>query len=674
LFGSLARSHSGTVEKIMKIESVTLKNLRCFGLQQQTIHLTDETTSLVGTNGAGKTAVMHALLRLFGISDDQRRVQPRDFHVPCDEKLPPSQRKLEIEAVLAFSELEVDDGSEDPNRTVPYFFKHMSASIDGKLKCRIRLEGTWIDDGSAEGSIESKLWGVRTLVGDPKDTDKSSINPLDRAAIQVVYIPATRDGAAQVSHLLRGRLWRAIKWTDEVKDRIVALGREINEKFSSEESVAAITDVLADRWSEIQGAGTHSTPSLRPIEPQFEELVRKIGVSFFPDETGRTSNIDHLSDGQRSMFHLALTTAMLDIESAISEGHHGDAFERDEIAIPALTVVALEEPENCLAPFYLSRILHQMEELARKPSAQVVVSSHSASILARIDPEAVRYFSLDKMRCARVRSLTLPSDTDTANKYVREAVRAYPEIYFARFVIFGEGDSEEIVLPRIGEALGLPIDRSFVAIVPLGGRHVNHFWRLVHDLGIPHATLLDFDLGRYGGGWGRIQYVVNQLIEVGTPLVSVFGTTDEAARQSLVAMPNWEYGDRTILHDWLTYLKQSYGVYFSQELDLDWAMLNHFPLYYQALEGGERGPKGSVEDAKLATLGDEGNPAFYSDFKHQEHFKWYRYLFLGRGKPVSHLRALSRIPNSELAGNAPRAIVELLEHVAKQVQDRDGVA
>ena len=30
-------------------------------------------------------------------------------------------------------------------------------------------------------------------------------------------------------------------------------------------------------------------------------------------------------------------------------------------------------------------------------------------------------------------------------------------------------------------------------MVPLGGRHVNHFWRLVHDLAIPHLTLLDLN-------------------------------------------------------------------------------------------------------------------------------------------------------------------------------------
>jgi hypothetical protein len=46
-----------------------------------------------------------------------------------------------------------------------------------------------------------------------------------------------------------------------------------------------------------------------------------------------------------------------------------------------------------------------------------------------------------------VKAIPLPSDeTDEAFKYVREAVRGFPELYFARLVILAEGPSEEIVL------------------------------------------------------------------------------------------------------------------------------------------------------------------------------------------------------------------------------------
>lgn len=84
-----------------------------------------------------------------------------------------------------------------------------------------------------------------------------------------------------------------------------------------------------------------------------------------------------------------------------------------------------------------------------------------------IGGEEFRYFRVDrKSRRSSVRSLTLPAGDAEASQYVRLAVRAYPELYFARFVILAEGDSERLVIPRIAEALGISLDPSFVPIAP----------------------------------------------------------------------------------------------------------------------------------------------------------------------------------------------------------------
>lgn len=65
----------------------------------------------------------------------------------------------------------------------------------------------------------------------------------------------------------------------------------------------------------------------------------------------------------------------------------------------------------------------------------------------------------------------MPGQSQEAAKFVRNAILSFPELYFARFVLLVEGDSERIVLPRLAEALDLMVDPAFVAIVPLGGRH-----------------------------------------------------------------------------------------------------------------------------------------------------------------------------------------------------------
>jgi hypothetical protein len=64
---------------------------------------------------------------------------------------------------------------------------------------------------------------------------------------------------------------------------------------------------------------------------------------------------------------------------------------------------------------------------------------------------------------SRVRELTLPEDDEEADKFIRQAMLGQPELYFARLVIFGEGDSEAVALPRIASALGVDLDPSFVA-------------------------------------------------------------------------------------------------------------------------------------------------------------------------------------------------------------------
>ena len=71
-----------------------------------------------------------------------------------------------------------------------------------------------------------------------------------------------------------------------------------------------------------------------------------------------------------------------------------------------------------------------------------------------------------------VKRIVLPDDDELAAKYVREAVEAYPELYFSRFVVLGEDDSEQVVPPRLLAAVGIAEDDASVLLVPLGGRHV----------------------------------------------------------------------------------------------------------------------------------------------------------------------------------------------------------
>jgi putative ATP-dependent endonuclease of the OLD family len=432
---------------------------------------------------------------------------------------------------------------------------------------------------------------------------------------------------------LRGRLWRAIDWSQQVRDVFVGAGATLNGAFGGEAAVDVVASAVKRRWQEVHSAGTDATPIFRPLDLRFQEFIRKVEVVFHPDEAGRERSLDDLSDGQRSLFHLAMTAAILDVEARIAADPIGIGFQADGVSLPALTLIAVEEPENNLAPFYLSRIIRQVEDLTRGKRAQAVVSSHSASILARIDPTRVRHFRLDLVdRTARVRSIRLPEGEEDASKFVREAVRTYPELYFARFAVLGEGASEEVVLPRLADALGFAVDRSFVAVVPLGGRHVNHLWRLLTDLDIPYATLLDLDWGRAGGGWDRIKTACTQLLENGVPPQALFGAHLHAngPDANLAAFDGLAAEDSNNLDVWAKWLRQ-FGVFFCAPLDLDYSMLRAFPVGYQVVEPGRQGPS-NRGDPRTAVLGDDGLPALYGADQ-DGLLRWYRYLSRRRHKP-----------------------------------------
>jgi putative ATP-dependent endonuclease of OLD family len=164
------------------IEWVTLTNFRCFGPEPVSIELDPALTVMVGANGTGKSATFVALSRLFGVTQDERRVRPDDFHVPVDEEEVPATRELSIDVVIAFPELDDEwSDEEDGADTVPEFFRQMAADEDGELKCRFRLEATWTDDGSVDGTVTEDVRVIHTLDSEYAEDEWSPLRPLDRA-------------------------------------------------------------------------------------------------------------------------------------------------------------------------------------------------------------------------------------------------------------------------------------------------------------------------------------------------------------------------------------------------------------------------------------------------------------------------------------------------------------
>lgn len=631
----------------MKLQTIRLSNFQSFGAVPTEVQL-EEITYLIGPNGSGKTAALQALCRLFAFDPTLRRILRSDFHVPSNEAEPPAERQLWIEADFLFPEL----GDEEDNSTVAPHFGHMRLDeVDGTPRVRFRLHATM----GLDGDIEESMVYVLDINADGVPLTTAQVPRSERNHIYVHYLPARRDPADHIAYganALLGRMLRAVNW-DAERVTIKGLTDQISDSLAANPSINAFSTSLKTAWSALHKGSFFADPKLTFVASEIEALLRHMSVSFTPGHDEQLVDFSRLSDGQKSMLYLSLVLSSQAIGRAVL-AEDDDSFDPDKLRPPVFTVVAVEEPENSLSPHYLGRIVNALNEITRHGDAQSLIATHAPSMLRRVAPERIRYLRLTQERTSRVAHIQLPEAADEAHKFVREAVQAFPEVYFSRLVVLGEGDSEEIVLPRLLQAKGAPVDESAVTIAPLGGRHVNHFWRLLSALQIPYLTLLDLDVARYQAGWGRIKYVNDQLgkYEPEKKLPKDYG------------IPKWNSTEEMV-RDYNHYLDllEERDVYFSYPMDLDFAMLLAYPDAYGVTE------EDPEEAATKAVLGMSHHDASQYRNDEQRLFKTYHQRFKLGSKPAAHIDALAQLTDEEVLADMPAFLSRLADAVIAKIAE-----
>ena len=688
----------------MKLTKLKLYNYRCFGSVEQTIPI-DDITAFIGNNSSGKTAALMALNCLFSSNSSDRILTRSDFHLPKETKPEDLEsQEMYIEAVFTFNELE---GDREDCSSVPTFFSSFIVDDPGGTPyLRIRLEATWEKSSNIEGSIESRIFYI-TCPEDEKiinEEFKVPANRRDLDRIRVIYIPAVRDPSKQIKNAsgsMLHQLLNCINWSAATKEKIEAKIKELNNQFLEEKGVSILRTSIHTQWETYDSDIRYSNAELRFNSTDIEASIKKSEIVFLPTVTGKECTIDEMSDGLRSLFYISLVDSILDVEKKIQQEL---IIDPENVSFshkpPVLTIIALEEPENHIAPHLIGQLVLNLKQIALKSNAQTILTSHSTAIIKRFDPEKLRYFRFDANDCsAKVRSITLPDKEKLEDqyKYIKEAVQAYPELYFAKLVILGEGDSEEIILPRIWNAKKGDVDASGISIVPLGGRYVNHFWRLLKDLDIPFITLLDLDKEREGGGWGRIKYVLEQLIQNGYDKEILLRTEKGVlSDEEFNDMHKWDIGHSKALQSWIDLLEQ-YNVFFSSPLDIDFLMLEYYGDVYKSLLSENEGPRliinengneyqrhiKDIETSRtsypeyttrvadnvrrvLKDCGSAGNT--YSD-EQKKLMVWYTYFFLNRGKPSTHIEALSKMTDEKLLASMPPIFERLIATSEKLLKE-----
>ncbi|MCD9481687.1 ATP-dependent endonuclease [Photobacterium phosphoreum] len=658
---------------------------------KQIIELEPDVTAFIGHNGTGKSSLLEALNKLFAIDRSLRGVMPEDFYLKEGDKAD-EDRDLFIEAWFCFPKKEGGDPA------IPILINGLTVNSSNKeVIFRVRLEAKISFDYSLNGDVEENIWIIDGDMDDPQDHNKHRLSSTQRNAIQVNYIPANRDPIAQLkysSKAILGRLLKAISWSDTDKASFEGQAQSLNNLAIQNPALVQISKTINTNWQQIYKGRHLNTAGLNFPLSDVDEILRLIQLQFMPDATGNKVDTSRLSDGQKSLVYFALTKALFDIDKetreALANDQHSN-FDAAKMKLPIFSLIALEEPENHLSPHYLGRIIKLIEEYGDSYCCQSVVSTHSASLVGRVKPHQIRHFRLDcDTKSTRVSALTLPDKDDERAKYISEAVKAYPEIYFSKIVILAEGDSEQVIIPKILELYGTSIDSFSISVVPLGGRHINHFWRLLDALKIPYVTLLDFDIDRNGGGFGRIKYAIEQL--------SKYDKSEKYLHEGILNdIPKWD-DRRNPIEFSFNYREEGMpggkeinlverlevkNIYFSNPLDIDYSMICSFPdIFCEKDESyNERGPSDGKPDeedgdsqkrheALIKAVLKKGNTGLRYKFGNEweRNFTWYRYRFLSnKSKPASHVRMFTKIEDKYNSDEIKQKIPTELKRLAEKV-------
>lgn len=207
----------------MKLKKMILKNFRSISDDEQVIDF-ENLTMLIGNNSVGKTAALSALNKLFSNIPNERVLKRSDFHLP--KGIQPEDFKkqdLVIEAIFEFEELLDEKNESSP--AIPIFFESFIVEGPDSLpKLRIRLEASWEDGNTIDGTIESNIYFITCPESsEVSDANKKNASRHDLNKIRLIYVPAVRDPGKQlknVSGSMIHQVMNSVNWKDETRENV----------------------------------------------------------------------------------------------------------------------------------------------------------------------------------------------------------------------------------------------------------------------------------------------------------------------------------------------------------------------------------------------------------------------------------------------------------------------
>lgn len=210
-------------------------------------------------------------------------------------------------------------------------------------------------------------------------------------------------------------------------------------------------------------------------------------LQLYVNQLGITSPADEVGAGLQSAIVIAIFRTYQEIQ------RQGAIF-------------AIEEPEVFLHPQkarYFSSIL---QSLAQKCN-QIFITTHSPVFVQIDDPESLAIVRRPKNEgtvIKQAKKIEIAENDRKAVRLLTEFDAQRNEMFFARRLVFVEGNTDKLVLTFVFQKLGFNINKMNISIVECGGKTLIPFFAKVADaFEIPFVVIADHDIREIMDDWSE---------------------------------------------------------------------------------------------------------------------------------------------------------------------------
>lgn len=506
----------------MHIYRVCIKNFRCLANFEITLY--PGVSLFVGENNSGKSTLLYAIEKVLGRNPS--RFELEDFYASTPGFDPRVSEPIEINIELRPSNFS-DNQSSTPSFS-EQFIQDFTGKIDTDDKGHLIIVHVKAQYDSATQQVKPIYYTVNTA------GVETPLNNRDRVRLRS-YVPfyrvdAFRDSGEELRQRRSfwGRLLEAIPVDAELAARVAASLASVNSDLvTNTPRLQEIKDRFMGLKDVIGLANVSDCVQIHPIPPEPQELLRNLDVLLQTRGSSKQFRLSQHGEGMRSL--AVLTIFQIFVQTLVREENENEE---------ANPILAIEEPEAHLHPHTQRAMVEQLGPLA----GQVFVTTHSPQVAEQFEIQRIYLFRRPGP-AVELKQLPESHPVNIHQPFLTEPIKVKldrylkgggADIFFARCVIFFEGDSERLSLPVFSKALEINLNQLGVTLLPVPGKDYEPYLRILHPnaFDIPWVILSDAD-------GNTIKELANKLVKSGyVTQAEVDTASDSGQLRDDILLPN----------------------------------------------------------------------------------------------------------------------------------------